>query len=132
MYPGMLPNFTVAKYCNSDHIAPHDDSVLESYTGEEVGEMYEQYGGIAPASHLRKRKKQIVFDRKIAMILYLNKGWDESKGGQLVDLETDDQILPMHNTLVLFRVPRMHCVLPVIGNHERLSIFGWWLTEKRA
>ena len=32
---------------------------------------------------------------------------------------------------VFFRVPRMHSVLPVKGEHERLSIFGWWLERRK-
>lgn len=58
----------------------------------------------------------------------------EANGGLFIDLEADKPYLPTFNTLVMFRVPRMHGVTPVIGNKKgnirnRFSIFGWWLLE---
>ena len=44
------------------------------------------------------------------MWVWLDPG-PESRGGQLVDLQTGEQILPLYNQLVLFTVPRMHCVV---------------------
>jgi len=45
LLPGTLPNFSAARYTKSDHIAPHDDLVPESYTASEVERIITAYGG---------------------------------------------------------------------------------------
>jgi hypothetical protein len=44
MLPGTLPNFSGARYNSSDHIAPHDDLVPESYTEAELSRTFSAYG----------------------------------------------------------------------------------------
>lgn len=40
--------------------------------------------------------------------------------------------MPSFNTLVVFQVPRMHGVAPVlVDGRPRLSLFGWWLAPGR-
>merc|ERR1712166_798203 len=125
LVPDMLPNFTAAKYLKGDHITPHDDDVVESYSREDIRQVMTEVGGRPPKTY-----SAAPWDRKIALILYFNKEWKGSWGGQLVDMQADKKILPLYNSLVLFQVPRMHCVMPVVGAHSRLSIFGWWLTQQ--
>ena len=36
--------------------------------------------------------------------------------------------MPAFNSLIIFEVPRMHFVAPVLSDaRRRLSLFGWWL-----
>ena len=67
--------------------------------------------------------------RDIALIYYLAKDWKESMGGNLRDLTGDQTFTPEFNSLVAFRVPRMHevtaCTHPA---RNRFSIFGWFLS----
>ena len=70
----------------------------------------------------------MLHSRKFAGILYLSQGWKLKMGGALVDLEGGTESVPSFNTFVLFRVPRMHFVAPVLAPaRPRLSVFGWWL-----
>ena len=68
--------------------------------------------------------------RKISVILYLNKNWQETDGGQLriyLKNETKD-IFPLAGRLVCFRSDLIeHEVLP--GTRERQSITGWLLDQ---
>jgi len=141
-----LPNFTLATYKKNDFIAPHDDDVLETYSVEEVEEIVEGYGGNntdinaitkndqKPSKQRKKGENEIDYNRKIAMVYYLNKDWKNEFGGQFVDLNEIDEdgegkeFQPEFNSVVFFEVPRMHCVVPVRGKTRvRRSFFGWWL-----
>eukprot|EP00929_Paragymnodinium_shiwhaense_P086655 TRINITY_DN47129_c0_g1_i1.p1 TRINITY_DN47129_c0_g1~~TRINITY_DN47129_c0_g1_i1.p1 ORF type:complete len:325 (-),score=120.19 TRINITY_DN47129_c0_g1_i1:105-1079(-) len=128
-----LPNITAARYGASDHIAPHDDLVLEDYVWPEARELARTYDpeGFAKDGRsfgLSKWKGPRRFTRKIALVYYLNKGWKAEDGGSFVDLQTDESYLPEFNTLVAFTVPRMHMVSAVTNvNAKRYSLFGWWL-----
>jgi len=43
------------------------------------------------------------------------------------------EYLPSFNTAVFFRVPRVHCVAPMLARRRRrYSVFGWWLRERAA
>ena len=94
------------RYLKGDHITPHDDDVVESYSREDIRQVMTEVGGRPPKTH-----STAPWDRKIALILYFNKEWKGSWGGQLVDMKADKKILPLYNSLVLFQVPRMHCVV---------------------
>lgn len=71
------------------------------------------------------------WDRDIAFILYLSEDWPEENGGLLIDLggETATPIAPRFNRLVTFGVPRDHEVTPVVGEGDRLTVYGWWSVE---
>jgi len=162
-----LPNFTAACYRRGDHIAPHNDDVLETYERSEVEGMKRYFERDSGAGKKKEGGEAVVakstrdldaeedsptdedvedaaeeenssdpvqvdYSRQIALVYYLNKDWKAEYGGQLKDLETGKKVLPEFNSLVLFRIPRMHRVLPVKKKQvKRFSIFGWWLCEKR-
>lgn len=151
------PNFSAGSYRRGDHIAPHDDLVEESYGRDEAAHMrkYLQKGFACAASSRSKEggaageasesstdsetgeaeDPPVPFVREVACVFYLNKDWDASKrGGHFVDLKTGTKHPPDFNSLVVFRVPRMHAVEEVRGEDRdgvsRLSLFGWWLREE--
>ena len=132
-----LPNFSAARYNASDHIALHDDSlVIPAQVGASVSPEGEGEGDC--------------LYRDIAVVLYMvDDEWSEEKdGGVLLDwgptnqkFEAPKRICPKFNRLVCFQVPRFHEVTQVedrnSGTEEdkeerpRLSVFGWFLTEKK-
>ncbi|MBK9305570.1 MAG: 2OG-Fe(II) oxygenase [Nitrospira sp.] len=83
--------------------------------------------------------------RRIAVVTYLQEEWKPDWGGELiiyakragpssdsVDLVPTQCIEPRPGTLVMFTVPRYHRVCRVdltAGQHRRLSIAGWFMTE---
>ncbi|CAK0808653.1 unnamed protein product, partial [Prorocentrum cordatum] len=109
LVPHSLPNFTAAMYGPADHIAPHDDSVREQYTWQEVVELAKNYStssqkcdqfGLSPWAGSR------AFRRDTAAVYYLTDDWPEDIGGLFVDLESGEKIKPEFNTLLVFSVPR--------------------------
>jgi SM-20-related protein len=94
---------------------------------------YEIHFTIYPAGSFYKRHlDQFKKDdhRKLSVICYLNKGWEEQHGGQLrmhlSDKPTD--VLPFSGRLVCFRSDQIeHEVLP--ATKERLSLTGWMLDQ---
>lgn len=94
---------------------------------------YEVHFTIYPAGSFYKRHlDQFRKDdhRKLSVICYLNKDWQESHGGQLrmyVKEQTLD-FLPLSGRLVCFRSDEIeHEVLP--ATRERLSLTGWMLDQ---
>jgi len=135
-WPQTLPNFTAALYTNSDHIAPHDDLVVEDYMWNEVKQLHADY--VPDGGPLHRRQPFGLcrwpglrpFERKIAAVYYLNKAWPKDAGGFFVDLPTGRRFPPAFNTLIVFEVPRMHEVTKVANGMRRFSIFGWWLVPR--
>lgn len=83
-------------------------------------------------AHLDRHAK--TFTRQISIIVYLNKDWQESDGGQLrlyTDVEKGVKgdfidVLPQAGTVVIFRSADFwHEVMP--STRERLSLTGWLL-----
>ncbi|MBK7870764.1 MAG: 2OG-Fe(II) oxygenase [Saprospiraceae bacterium] len=76
--------------------------------------------------------------RKISVVCYLNKDWQEQEGGQLrLYIPTEDgsekmiDLLPFGGRLVCFRSDLLeHEVLP--ATRERLTITGWLKNEDRS
>lgn len=64
-----------------------------------------------------------------SLLYYLTTDWSVSDGGLFVDMESGTEYIPTFNMALIFRVPRVHRVTPVIVDKSRYSIFGWWLTE---
>jgi SM-20-related protein len=82
--------------------------------------------------------------RRLALVTYLHDKWQPDWGGELIiyrsssgqhpqsDLAITHCIAPKPGSLVLFTVPRLHRVCRVdsaSGDHKRLSIGGWFMTE---
>jgi len=112
--PGALAAFNAARYSSGDRIEPHDDVADKDFRMED--------GQVIRCS------------RDIALILYLTKDWDETKGGILVDhgppgAPTERNFVPKFNTAVVFQVPRLHEVTAVRCKESRYSIFGWYYRE---
>ena len=64
------------------------------------------------------------------MIYYLSKDWKEEDGGILEDLQTGERHVPTFNTLIAFKIPRLHQVTKVVSETKvRFSVFGWFLKE---
>lgn len=69
-------------------------------------------------------------NRLITLILYLNEGWQEKDGGELVIYTPDSPIKvePLGKRLVVFKSDMLeHEVLPT--NKGRYSITGWYLRQ---
>lgn len=112
LFEDLVPSFSAAKYGKGDCIAPHDDK--------------------AHVSVESARGRTQLYSRKYAGILYLTRGWKARFGGALLDFATETEHVPTFNTLIVFEVPRMHAVAPVlIDGMPRLSVFGWWLKRGR-
>jgi SM-20-related protein len=85
-----------------------------------------------PGSYYKRHLDQFKKDdhRKLSVICYLNRGWEETHGGQLrMHLEGGSQdFLPLAGRLVCFRSDQVeHEVLP--ATRERLSLTGWLLDQ---
>ncbi|KXZ57006.1 hypothetical protein GPECTOR_1g909 [Gonium pectorale] len=107
--PGALNSFSAARYCRSDHIAPHDD---RAYTQVRLD-----------------NGRVITTSRTLAVIYYLTKDWREEYGGVLLDLEDPasppgqpTRYVPVWNSVVAFRVPRYHAVTPMAVDRPRYSV----------
>jgi len=94
----------------------------------------EIHAAIYPAgSYYKRHLDQFKKDdhRKISIVLYLNKEWEEKDGGQLRIFLPDGfiDIPPLAGRLVCFRSDLVeHEVLP--SNCNRLSITGWLLDQR--
>jgi SM-20-related protein len=83
--------------------------------------------------------------RRIAVVTYFHEEWQPDWGGELIiyerradRVEGRINLMPTHcieprpGSLVMFTVPRFHRVCrvdPTAGQHRRLSIAGWFMTE---
>lgn len=113
LFDDLLPSFSAAKYCQGDGISPHDDKAHVVVAPKDGG----------PA---------VLHSRKYAGVLYLSKGWKLKFGGALLDMEACVEHVPSFNSFVVFTVPRMHAVAPILhASRSRLSLFGWWLQPGR-
>ncbi|MGH7230862.1 MAG: 2OG-Fe(II) oxygenase [Nitrospiraceae bacterium] len=118
-------SFHYYSYGVGDCLLTHDDSV-QAYPSPETSP--------TPSSL-----------RRLALITYLHDDWQADWGGELILYTTRSQpgsdrprltishcIAPEPGSLVLFTVPRFHRVCrvdPMSGDHRRLSIAGWLMTE---
>lgn len=82
--------------------------------------------------------------RRLAMVAYFHDEWQPDWGGELIiyDEKKDQQakqtleiagcVAPKPRSLAMFTVPRFHRVCridPLAGDHRRLSIVTWFMTE---
>ena len=115
-------NFNYYSYGAGDCLSTHDDTD-DAYT-------YAQ-GKIPPT-------------RRLALATYFHEEWQPDWGGELIMyhetrdeqgrtcLEVDQCITPSPGSVAIFAVPRFHRVCrvdPLAGDHKRLSIAGWFMTE---
>jgi SM-20-related protein len=86
--------------------------------------------------------------RRLALVTYFHEEWECDWGGELMiyasagmrqdgkpDLAITHCIMPKPGSLVMFTVPRFHRVCRVdqtAGDHKRLSIAGWFMTQHRS
>jgi len=99
----LVPRLQLGRYGRGDHIVKHDDAAVVEING-------------------------VPHERRIALVYYLTgePTWDASLGGLFVDHGSGGRrFAPVHNTLVAFRVPRLHEVTKVTGDRSRYSVFGW-------
>ncbi|MEP6887724.1 MAG: 2OG-Fe(II) oxygenase family protein [Nitrospirales bacterium] len=126
---GRHMNFNYYSYAAGDALLTHDDTVQ-------------------PSSSVGTQQKLPPL-RRIAVVAYVHEEWQPDWGGELIiysspassiqpsgnqprDLSVTHCILPKPGSLVLFTVPRFHRVCrvdAVCGDHARLSIAGWFMTE---
>jgi SM-20-related protein len=119
---GRHMGFSYYSYSAGDCLLTHDDTDQ----GQPVG------GRRAPL-------------RRIALVSYFHEEWQSDWGGELIVYATRSThtaekpalsvthcIEPRPGSLVMFTVPRFHRVCRVdqtAGQHRRLSIAGWFMTE---
>ena len=100
--------FKSSLFYQGNYIEPHDDTGTEEIDGK-------------------------VYMRDLAIVLYLSPSWGYEMGGLFVDLSVRPPfvVVPKFNTLVCFKVPRLHQVTPIeTATKKRYSLFGWALTER--
>lgn len=82
--------------------------------------------------------------RRLALVTYFHKEWNPDWGGELIIYDTKKNprgkqildvshcIMPQPRSLALFVVPRLHRVCRIdalAGDHRRMSIVAWFMTE---
>ena len=67
-----------------------------------------------------------MYCRDIALVFYLTKEWSIDFGGAFVDHAESKTYVPEFNSIIAFRVPRLHEVTPVFGKRNRFTCFGWF------
>ena len=115
-------NFNYYSYAAGDCLPTHDDT----------DDAYSYAQGKKPPT------------RRLALATYFHEEWYPDWGGELImyrsphspdqqtSLEVTQCIPPTPGSLAIFAVPRQHRVCRVdalAGEHKRLSIAGWFMTE---
>lgn len=119
----LLPNkahyaFQAGKYTQGHFIDAHDDAA------------YLDVPFVDADSH-GEDTTTLLCSRDTAMVYYLTKNWSSDNGGSFIDLVGGEVIMPEFNTCILFHVPRLHRVEPVLKMCERFSVFGWFYERGR-
>ena len=119
---GRHVNFNYYSYKAGDCLSTHDDT----------DDAYSYSQGRRPPT------------RRLALVTYFHQEWQPDWGGELIlyretkdqdgnrRLEVADCVPPTPGSLAIFTVPRFHRVCrvdPLAGDHQRLSIAGWFMTE---
>ncbi len=132
--------------CIQDHIESFPNII-----GRHVGFNYYSYSaGDCLLTHDDTDQGRLVEGRRapkrrIAVVTYVHEEWQPDWGGELIIYERrvdraegPINLMPTHcieprpGSLVMFTVPRFHRVCrvdPTAGEHRRLSIAGWFMTE---
>ena len=132
--------------CIRDHVESFPNII-----GRHVGFSYYSYAaGDCLLTHDDTDQGRLVegrraLQRRIAVVTYFHEEWRPDWGGELIIYERradhadgHNNLMPTHcieprpGSLVMFTVPRFHRVCRVdhtAGQHRRLSIAGWFMTE---
>lgn len=132
--------------CIRDHIESFPNII-----GRHVGFNYYSYSaGDCLLTHDDTDQGRLVegrraLQRRIAAVTYFHEEWQHDWGGELIiyerradragepiNLTPTHCVEPRPGLLVMFTVPRFHRVCrvdPTAGQHRRLSIAGWFMTE---
>ena len=132
--------------CIRDHIESFPNII-----GRHVGFNYYSYSaGDCLLTHDDTDQGRLIegrraLQRRIAVVTYFHEEWQHDWGGELIlyergadragghrNLTPTHCIEPRPGSLVMFTVPRFHRVCrvdPTAGQHRRLSIAGWFMTE---
>ena len=100
---GLTARLQLARYGRGDYIEAHDDAAETTIDG-------------------------VRHARVLAVVYYLTgeEPWAPNvHGGCFLDREANAAIAPRHNSLVAFRVPRLHEVQMPTSDRPRYSVFGW-------
>ncbi|MEO8474838.1 MAG: 2OG-Fe(II) oxygenase [Chryseolinea sp.] len=111
--------YTLAQYLNQSLFLSIKDNEIHM-TIYPAGAFYKR--------HMDQFKKDD--HRKLSVICYLNKSWNDDDGGQLKMFTESGsvEILPLQGRLVCFRSDHLeHEVLP--ATRDRLSLTGWMLDQ---
>ena len=115
-------NFNYYSYGPGDCLSTHDDT----------DNAYSYAQGETPPT------------RRLALATYFHEEWEPDWGGELIlykeiedsagkkSLEVRQCVSPSPGSLAVFAVPQFHRVCrvdPLAGDHKRLSIAGWFMTE---
>merc|ERR1719316_1432826 len=102
---GLLPTqpalLQCGRYQQGDYIEPHDDAALVTVNGVE-------------------------HSRDIAIVLHLSQ-LSLDDGGSFNDIAGGAVFAPCFNSLIAFRVPRLHEVTTMMASAPRYSIYGWFV-----
>mmetsp|Transcript_28335 Transcript_28335/g.47543 ORF Transcript_28335/g.47543 Transcript_28335/m.47543 type:complete len:338 (+) Transcript_28335:236-1249(+) len=113
LFPDATCSFQAGRYTRGCFIEPHDDVAFKDLEDATTGVVTRQA-------------------RDIAVIYYLTKDWEEEMGGIFVDMEAGVQHVPKFNSLVAFKVPRLHMVTSLHTDRSRFSMFGWFYKPTHA
>ena len=121
-------------YFNSDeYLGPLAD-ITGDASGKEVSTWCSRYDRNHHLSvHMDESQSQT---RIAAHVLALSKDWKQEWGGNFAfcNAEGEPEIIvpPSFNSLMLFKVPRLHLVTQVESfvGESRYSLFGWYKVEK--
>jgi hypothetical protein len=132
----VFPDFLDLKSVLGTHLLGLIDSI-----GSEVRRHFHPRGKprlvVANYTRFLGRQQQIAWHsdgdaNRVAFVYYL-KDVSSAGGGRLVMGRSKGRMVtemmslsPTENTLVLFGVPRVHRVEPLVGLEERCAISGWW------
>jgi Rps23 Pro-64 3,4-dihydroxylase Tpa1-like proline 4-hydroxylase len=111
LFPHRRFTFQLARYQRGHFIEKHDDKAYVKLDDPDEDRM-------------------VSYTRDVAIIFYFNKNWTSDDGGILVDHKRTREHKPVFNSMVAFRVPRLHEVTPVKSDRNRFSLFGWFLSNE--
>lgn len=124
----------ILRYFNSDEYLGLLAAITGDASGKEVSTWCSRYDRNHHLSvHMDESQSQT---RIAAHVLALSKDWKQEWGGNFAfcNAEGEPEIIfpPSFNSLMLFKVPRLHLVTQVESfvGESRYSLFGWYKVEK--